>query len=262
MELCLNKMRVADGDTVNYFLRGGMDELHINELIGKTLKINYSGKITCVRCGKSIKKTFGQGYCFDCFSNAPEAAECIIRPELCKAHLGLGRDVEWEQEHHLQPHIVYLANTGSIKVGVTRNTQIPTRWLDQGAAEAMFFAVVPYRQLAGIIELELKQFISDKTDWRKMLKSVPESVDLAGNKTMLSAMISSHLEQYLSPDNTIYSFNFPVLEYPEKVSSVQLDKTSNIELPLVGIKGQYLLFEGGQVLNVRNHSGYHVEITI
>jgi hypothetical protein len=262
MELRLNKMKVTDGEAVNYFIKNQDDYLRLNDFLGKPLRLRFTGKITCIYCDKPIKKTFGQGFCYDCFSTAPEAAECIIRPELCKAHLGLGRNIQWEEEHHLQPHVVYLANTGAIKVGVTRSTQVPTRWIDQGAASAIFFGVVPYRQLAGVIELEIKQFISDKTDWRKMLTARAQDIDLIGQKTMLSHLLSSHLEQYLSPDDTVYTFNYPVLEYPEKVSGLQLDKTSELHLPLLGIKGQYLLFEGGQVLNVRNHSGYWVEVSV
>lgn len=260
MQLRLNKMRVADGESVGYFMRHEGEELNVNEFLGKTMHLSFAGKITCVSCDKQIKKTFGQGFCYDCFSTAPEAAECIIRPELCKAHLGLGRNPEWEQQHHMQPHVVYLANTGAIKVGVTRSTQVPTRWIDQGAASAIYFAVVPYRQLAGVIELELKQFISDKTDWRKMLTAQPDAIDLQAQKAMLSQMISGYLEQYLSPDDTVYSFQYPVSAYPQKVSSIQLDKSPIVELPLEGIKGQYLLFKGGHVLNVRNHSGYWVEV--
>lgn len=255
----LDKMRVADGDEVSYFLSGEGGELPLHEMLGHTINVEFGGKITCAGCSRTIKKTF-QGFCYQCFMSAPQAAECIIRPELCEAHLGKGRDLQWEHEHHNQPHLVYLALSSHIKVGVTRSTQQPARWIDQGASQAIVLAEVPYRQLAGEIELELKQFISDKTDWRKMLVNELTDVDLAEQKEMLAELLSEHLLPYVSKENAVHRFNYPVIEYPAKVSSIRLDTLRSFAYRLVGIKGQYLIFDNGKVFNVRNHCGYHVSI--
>lgn len=257
----LQKMRVTNNDEVHYFLRGEDEELPMHELLGRTITLQFGGKITCMNCGKQIRKSY-QGFCYQCFSEAPQAAECIVHPELCEAHLGKGRDPEWEEAHHNQPHVVYLAESGGVKVGVTRSTQIPTRWIDQGAAATIVLAEVPYRQLAGQIEVELKQFISDKTDWRKMLRNDLQDVDLVEQKHALGELLSKSLLEYVTDDDTVQRFHYPVTAYPDKVASVRLDKTREFAQRLAGIKGQYLIFDTGEVLNVRNHSGYHVSIEV
>jgi hypothetical protein len=261
MRIKLSKMRVTNGDQVQYYLRGEHNEYDMNALLGNELTFVFDGLITCENCNKQIKKTY-QGYCYQCFSEIPEAADCIIRPELCEAHLGKGRDVEWEEAHHNQPHVVYLAVSGGIKVGVTRSTQIPTRWIDQGAVRTIVLAETPYRQLAGQIEVELKQFISDKTDWRKMLRNdVDNDISLESEKAMLAELLSPKLMEFVKEDAKENTFNYPVLQYPKSVSSIRLDSVPAFKLKLTGIKGQYLLFENGKALNVRNHSGYHVKIS-
>ncbi len=259
MIIRLEKMRVANDEEVKYFLSGENEEIPLHDMLDRTLNMEFGGKISCVNCDRVIRKTF-QGLCFQCFTDAPEAAPCIIRPELCEAHLGQGRDVEWEVAHHHQPHVVYLAFSGGLKVGVTRASNSPNRWIDQGATQAIVLAETPYRQLAGQIEVELKQFISDKTDWRKMLVNDAPEVDLVEQKEMLGSLLSSHLIEYVSPNNTIFHFHYPVLKYPQQVSSIRLDKTRSFAYKLVGIKGQYLIFDTGKVFNVRNHCGYHVSI--
>ena len=146
-------------------------------IIGKDLGLRATGCSAVSVAARRVKKLFGQGFCFPCLQNAPEAAECIIRPELCRAHLGEGRDPEWEQEHHATEHVVYLSHTGGVKVGITRSTQVPVRWIDQGAVSALVIARVPYRQLAGLIEVDLKRLFADRTNWRAMLKKVPADHD-------------------------------------------------------------------------------------
>ena len=148
------------------------ESISLNQLIGSTLNISYSGIINCVISGKKINKTYGDGMSYDAFKSSPLAVESIIRPELSRIHEGVAlRDYDWEMAHHMQPHIVYLSKTAGIKVGVTRETQIPYRWIDQGAVEALILAKTPYRQAAGLIEVALKKHISDKTNWRKMLQN-------------------------------------------------------------------------------------------
>lgn len=261
MRIKLSKMRVKYGEEVQYFLRGEVEDWLMNDMIGKDLTVEFDGRITCQNCDKAIKKTY-QGYCFQCFSEIPEASPCIIRPELCEAHLGKGRDIEWEDAHHNQPHVVYLAQSGGIKVGVTRKTQVPTRWIDQGAVRTIILAETPYRQLAGQIEVELKQFISDKTDWRKMLKNdIDTEVSLKDKREMLAELLSPHLSEYVDSSSEEFHIRYPVLQHPKSVSSIRLDSAPAFKLKLTGIKGQYLLFDGGKALNVRNHAGYHVKIS-
>jgi hypothetical protein len=232
----------------------------LNELLGSNIQIKFTGKLNCVACGVVTKKFFGQGFCYKCFISSPESSECIIRPELCRAHLGEGRDVEWEQENHNQPHFVYLAVSDVVKVGVTRATQIPTRWIDQGAAYAIRLAEVPYRQLAGEIEVALKSEFTDKTNWRKMLQNqIDESIDLVQVKWELEELLPTDYSQYLTEDDEIIELTYPVLEFPQKVTSIGLEKQPEIKGKLMGIKGQYLIFDGGRVFNVRNHSGFEVE---
>jgi len=190
---------------------------------------------------------------------APEASECIIKPELCQAHEGIGRDPEWEKENHLSYHCVYLAVSSSFKVGVTRYDQIPTRWIDQGATWAIRLAKTPYRQLAGLIEVELKEHFSDKTNWRRMLKNeILDPVDLPEMKVKAISFLSEEFIQYCNEEDNVFHMQYPVLEYPTKVKSVGFDKYPKIEGVLKGIKGQYLLFDGERVLNIRKHGGYHI----
>lgn len=259
----LDKMPTSFINPVQYFLHLGTDKVAVNELLGKNLRIQFTGSIYCTVCGRKTKKSFGEGLCYPCFENSPENSECIVRPELCEAHLGKGRDPEWEQRNHLTPHFVYLALTNAVKVGVTRGTQIPTRWIDQGAASAIVLAETPYRQLAGAIEVELKQHLSDKTNWQRMLKNENAvGVDLLSEKERVKNLLPEELQKYVTTDREVVELKYPVLDYPTKVTSMSLDKTPQIELPLMGIRGQYFIFDNGYVLNIRKHSGYEVEVVV
>tara|TARA_B110000046_G_C12979545_1_gene392680 strand:+ start:442 stop:1227 length:786 start_codon:yes stop_codon:yes gene_type:complete len=236
--------------------------IELNQLIGRTIKISFSGIINCVVTGKKIRKAYGEGMSYDAFKSSPLAVESIIRPELSKIHLGVAlRDYDWEMEHHMKPHIVYLSKTAGNKVGVTKESQIPTRWIDQGAIQALIIARVPYRQAAGAIEISLKKHISDKTNWRKMLQNEINQDSLLSIRDELFSKVENEYRQYLVREETLYDINFPVIKYPEKVKSLTLDKVPEIEEKLVGIKGQYLLFENDLVFNVRRHSGYLIELS-
>lgn len=259
------KMKVELGDVVKYTLNlrhdGTEDSVVMNDLIGGNIRLSFSGDIHCIKCAKKTKNSFGQGFCYPCFTSAPEAAECIIKPELCRAHLGEGRDPEWEERNHNQPHFVYLAATDVVKVGVTRDHQIPTRWIDQGASSAIRLAHTPNRYLAGVLEVALKGQFTDKTNWRKMLKNeIDESIDLEEVKWELEELLPSDLTEYFSDDDEVVQINYPVLEFPEKVKSLSFDKQSIIEGELKGIKGQYLLFDDNRVLNMRKHTGYIISL--
>lgn len=258
----LHKMSVRMADEIQYSLRLD-DEILCNTWIGKELKLSWTGVIICSSCGKQTKRTFNDGFCFACFSSAPEAAECIIRPELCRAHLGEGRDVEWEQQHHNVPHVVYLASTDVVKVGVTRKTQIPSRWIDQGAAEAIILAETPNRYEAGRMEVALKDFYTDKTNWRSMLSGkIDIGIDLIAEKWELSDQLPMDFQAYISEEDSIYKFNYPVESYPIKVQSIGFEKEPVVCGNLIGIRGQYLLFSDNRVLNIRKHTGFQIEYEV
>jgi len=258
----LSKMEVIPESPVGYFLH--LDQRYfLNDFIGKQLSLTWNGGIQCVGCGRQIPKTFGEGFCYPCFQSSPHASPCIIRPELCRAHFGEGRDSEWEERNHNQPHAVYLTAGDAVKVGVTRKTNLETRWIDQGATRAIVLAETTNRYEAGLLEVALKDFFSDKTNWQKMLRNEKdESIDLVDEKWRVHEEMPSDLACFFSQNDDITTFEFPVLSYPSKVSSISLEKVRHHEGTLIGIKGQYLLFSDGSVLNVRRHTGFHVELKV
>ncbi len=236
----------------------------VNAALGHTVTVRFTGERYCVRCGRPTTKTFGEGFCYPCFRDAPEAGECIVRPELCRAHLGGGRDPQWEQDNHNQPHAVYLAVTSAVKVGVTRETQIPVRWIDQGAAAAVQIVRTPYRQLAGEIEVALKTAFTDKTNWQRMLKNETlDTVDLSAEMEKVRETLPDQFHQYLLPDSLLVltTMKYPVSRYPLKVKSVNLEKEGSITGILSGVRGQYLMFDEERVVNVRRHSGLVIAIS-
>lgn len=258
----LRKMPVVlnDDNSVSYFING---RIPINQFIGKEIKVTFHGNIYCIACGRKTSKSFSQGFCFPCFKNSPLNSECIINPELCKAHLGEGRDPEWEEEHHNKPHYVYLAATDKVKVGITRDTQIPTRWIDQGASEAIKLAKTPNRYLAGVIEVALKDTFDDKTNWQSMLKNnIDESIDLLQTKHELEKILPGDIAQYICDEDEVTHISYPVLEYPKKIKSINLDKDLSFSGKLMGIKGQYLIMDNERVINIRKYAGYEVSIEV
>lgn len=255
------KMRTEGIGPVQYFLPVGDAEIHLNPLVGQQVSLRFTGQINCISCGKQTKTSFGQGFCYNCMQTAPEASESVMRPELSKAHLGIARDLEWAEKHDLIDHFVYLAVSGDVKVGVTRYHQVPTRWIDQGASSAIKIATVPNRHIAGVIEVFLKKYFTDKTDWRAMLKNeVATNIDLLAEKEKALGFLSAELRKYAEPDNIITQIVYPVIEYPQKLNSLSFDKQPLISGILKGIKGQYLIFDEGNVLNIRKHNGYRLEI--
>ncbi len=233
----------------------------LNPFVGQPISIRFDGIINCVVTGKRINKTFGEGMSYDAWKSAPQAVESIINPELDQSHLGIGlRDLEWERERHVRPHTVYLALTSAMKVGVTRDNSIPTRWIDQGAWKVIRFAETPYRQKAGLIEVELKQHVSDKTNWRKMLTDVRGTTDFKEERERLRKLLPLPLRQFVLDEEEPLEIEYPVLSYPDKVTSMKLDKFPHIEKTLRGIRGQYLIFDDGSVINMRSHSGYRITL--
>lgn len=237
-------------------------KVKMTDLVGETIRLSYNGQINCVVTGKHIKKPFGEGMSYDAFMTSPWASPSIIRPELSRIHEGIAlRDAEWEREHHLKPHVVYISLTSGLKVGVTRDTQIPSRWIDQGAVKAIRLSEVPYRQLAGLIEVELKEYMADKTNWRAMLKNeYDDTLDLIEAKDEMLGYLPDELQEYASDNDEIVEIKFPVIAFPEKVKSLKLDKAPIIEKRLMGIKGQYLIFDDNSVINLRSHSGYRIKL--
>ncbi len=235
----------------------------MNELIGQNISIQFEHAIHCVVTGKKIKKVYGNGMSYDAFQNSAQAVPSIINPELSRIHEGIAlRDEAWEIAHHLKPHFVYLSKTAGIKVGVTRNLQIPTRWIDQGAVEALIIAETPYRQAAGLIEVALKAHVADKTAWQKMLKGELIEESLLDKRSELLQYIPEDLQQFVLHDESLNTIQFPVLANPKTVKSMKLDKVPLFDKKLVGIKGQYLIFDDNTVINVRSHEGYRITFEI
>ena len=258
----LKKMITENASPVQYYLDLENDFLNLNQLLDRTVEISFK-KYQCLSCGKD-KKIFRQGFCYDCFYKMPQTGDWIMRPELSKAHLNIeDRDLAYEKAAQLQAHIVYLANSSNVKVGVTRKSQLPTRWIDQGAHEAIEIIEVPNRYLAGIAEIALKEHVSDKTNWRKMLTNNVIDVDLNKEKEKLYPFLPNEVKPYyLENKSKETEIDFPVNQYPTKIKSLNLDKTPTYKGKLKGIKGQYLIFENGTVFNVRNWEGYVVEFNI
>ena len=250
-----------DAEPIQYYLNLSGDLIHMNELIDKELRIKHTG-FQCVNCGKD-RPVYRMGFCKNCFFESPYASDTIIRPELSTAHLGIGeRDLDVEKQIQLQPHTVYLAYTGDVKVGVTRNSQIPTRWIDQGATFALPIARTENRYEAGMIEVALKEHLADKTNWRKMLQDdFEDEIDLANFQQKIKEYFPADFQKFYSEGETMMKFDYPFSK-PEKVNSFTLDKKPEFTGVLNGIKGQYLSFEGGNFMNVRGHEGYVIELEI
>ncbi|SFC92668.1 DUF2797 domain-containing protein [Algibacter pectinivorans] len=257
----LTKMATEFESPIQYYLVFENDFIQMNQLIGKTVTMEFI-KYQCLNCGLD-KPIFRQGFDKQCFYNTARAGDWIMRPELSTAHLGIeDRDLEYEKKAQLQPHIVYLANSSNVKVGVTRKNQVPTRWIDQGAHEAIEIVEVPNRYLAGITEVALKDFVADKTNWRKMLKNDIEDENLVEWRERLKPYIPIEAADYFIESNTETNIEFPVLKYPEKPKSLNIKKELKYSGKLVGIKGQYLIFEDQSVFNIRANEGLVVNISI
>jgi len=264
----LSKMRADLNDVVDYRLPIGVDELPLNQYLGKYLKLEFCGSITCKNCDKVTRKSFSQGFCYPCMMKLAQCDMCMMKPETCHFEQGTCREPEWAEEVCFAPHYVYLSNTSGLKVGITRHTQIPTRWIDQGATQALTMFKVNTRQQSGFVEVAFKDLIADKTNWRAMLKGNAEPRDLISEAQALKSQLSQSLdglitkfgENEVEPLNSEQvEINFPVLEFPTKIISHNFDKKPVVEGTLMGIKGQYLLFDTG-VINIRKFTSYEVEV--
>ncbi len=254
----LRKMTHEDANPIQYFLSLDEKPVPFTAQVGKDVRLKFLGKITCVECGRAIKKTYNQGYCFPCARDLPENAMCAVRPETCQHETGSEADREFYRNYCGVDHFVYLSKTSSVKVGVTRHFNIPSRWIDQGAVEAVIIARVPKRALSGQIEVAIAKHMSDKTNWRKMLKGEIDAVDLLDTRQQAVNWIPEDLRQYVVEGEGVHRFSYPVDAAPQKITSHNLDKEPELKGTLTGIKGQYLLFPN-KVINLRKYAGYHLE---
>lgn len=271
----VKKLKGVLASPIEYYLPIGNTDIPLNSYLGKEISLKYLNEIRCQACQQVTSKSYSQGYCFPCSQSLARCDLCIVRPERCHFSLGTCREPEWGEAHCMVPHIVYLANTSGIKVGITRETQIPTRWIDQGAVAAIPMFKVATRHLSGLIEVILAKHIQDKTDWRKMLKGEPPEQNLISVKKSLWQTCETDILKAVKKNtrdldkfeylgnhkDNILSLQYPVLQYPSKVTALNLEKLSSIRGTLQGIKGQYLILSTG-VLNIRNLTGVLVEISV
>lgn len=262
----ISKLKSVLLEPVQYTLPIGDKEVLLNDYLGKKITLTFLNAIHCIYCHKKIKKSFGQGYCFPCVQTLARCDLCILKPETCHFHLGTCREPDWGLANCFIPHIVYLANTSGLKVGITRETQVPTRWIDQGATEALPILKVKSRYQAGLIEVAFKNWVNDKTDWRKMLKGLPEPIALIEKKEELLLHLDNQeaMKKATELDFTemvqtqkTTQIHYPVLNYPEKITGLNIEKNGEASGFLQGIKGQYLILDTG-VINVRNLTGYSI----
>jgi hypothetical protein len=264
----LHKMQVALESPVTYQLELSGETVRLNDFIGKKVRLEYLQSIECIHCGRQTKKSFSQGFCYPCFRSLAQCDMCIVSPEKCHYHLGTCREPEWGLSHCMKPHIVYLSNTSGVKIGITRETQIPTRWIDQGAVQALPILRVSKRYHSGLVESAFKQYLNDKTNWRSMLKHEYEDLDLfqifetfwPKVEAGLSDEIRNDIE-VIADQASALSLQYPAQQFPTKVSSFNLDKNPVVEGRLDAIKGQYLIFDGG-VINIRKYAGYLVSLEV
>lgn len=258
----------GQNSNVEYALPVGDQHIPLNPLLGKTLKLVHTGNIFCSSCGKKSKKSYSQGHCFLCMRKLASCDMCILKPETCHYAQGTCREPQWGEENCMISHYVYLANTSGLKVGITRHTQTPTRWIDQGATQALPIFAVNTRLQSGLVETAMAELIADKTNWRAMLKGDNAAVDLKARAAELIPQISRRLDEVklkfgdnavIQLDKPITNIRYPVLTYPEKISSFNFDKKPEVEGTLLGIKGQYLIFDSG-VINIRKFTAYEIEV--
>jgi len=260
----LQKMEAVNANPISYTLVSAQGDAQVNlsSLVGKQIKLQFFGDTECLNCGHS-QRIFSQGFCYKCHQSSPETSDCIFKPELCRGHLGIGRDAQFEFDNHVQTHFVYLAATSNVKVGVTRMTQRPVRWIDQGALSALAIFQTPYRALAGQIEVALKAVFSDKTHRDKMLKGEDNlSIQLKIHGYSAYTALPPNLKPYFIPEEhwEYFQFQYPIVSYPVTPKNLKLDRPTVWSGTLLGIRGQYLLLEGDFVLNVRSYSGYWLEL--
>ena len=266
----LRKMPAEVGDPVAYSIAVGDTRIPLNDLIGRPLRLDFDGVIRCIHCDRKTNKSFNQGFCFPCFRKLAACDSCIMSPEKCHYHLGTCREPEWGETHCMVEHMVYLANSSGLKVGITRGSQVPTRWIDQGAVDAIPMVRVATRYIAGLVEVACKAHVADRTNWRAMLKGDVPELDLAQERQRMLGLVADDLEALRQThgqdsirevDEQGLGLSYPVKVWPEKIKTHNLDKTPEVEGVLEGIKGQYLILDTG-VINIRKFTGYEVRFRV
>ncbi len=234
----------------------------MNDLLGQKITLEYQDQIFDIYDGKPIKKSYAQGFSYQNLMTLARCDTCIVKPELCHYHKGTCREPKWGEEHCFIPHVIYLSITSGVKIGITRETQVPTRWIDQGAQYALPILKVADRKTSGMVEVELARTMADKTNWRNMLKGVFEFVDLEMIRDQIFDEYGDLLDDADAEDidAEVLEIKYPILETPEKITSLSFDKKKKIEGTLLGIKGQYLILDTG-VINMRKHQGYKIELS-
>jgi len=264
----LGHMQSMDGSPVCYALEVGESSVPLNDLLGRDVTLRFVGRITCRYCGAMTRKSYGDGYCYECFKTLARCDLCVVSPDRCHYAAGTCREPEWGDAFCMQPHLVYLANSAGPKVGITRPHNVPMRWLDQGATQGMLVMRTQTRHQAGCVEVALARYVGDRTDWRGLVGREAPPIDLTAllarlrdraklELAALAARFPGALEWVASP--TPHSFEYPVTSYDGAATVLSLIVDRATGGTLLGIKGQYLLFDTG-VLNVRRFTSYHVEI--
>ncbi|MDG3087978.1 DUF2797 domain-containing protein [Vibrio hannami] len=265
----LRKLKSSLNEQVEYSLPVGEQSVALNPLIGKQITLKHTGNIYCCSCGKKTKKSYSQGHCFVCMKKLASCDMCIMKPETCHYEAGTCREPQWGEDNCMVDHFVYLSNTSSLKVGITRHTQIPTRWIDQGATQGMPIFKVKTRHISGLIEIELAKHIADKTNWRTLLKGDGEPMPLAERAQELIPLVMPTVEEIRAKygedsvevlHDSITNIDYPVTEHPTKIVSHNFDKEPVVTGTLKGIKGQYLILDTG-VINIRKFTSYEVEVS-
>lgn len=246
-----------------------MLEIALEEFLGRDIRLEYQGEIFCIHCAQSSKRSFAQGHCYRCFKKLASCDLCVLKPDTCHYAEGTCREPQWGETHCMSEHWLYLANTSGLKVGLTRRGQAPTRWLDQGATQALPILAARTRRQAGMIEKRLSASgIAEQTQWRRMLSGEPEPLPLVEEAEKLRRELS--VEEFCTPldaeppewlQEEALEIRYPVRRYPSKPKSLKFDKQAVIEGALHGVKGQYLMI-GDDALNVRSMAGYQVRFSV
>lgn len=263
----LRKMFVILKNPVEYTLKLGDKNMVLNDLLGQKIQFRYTGNIYCIQCARKINKSFQQGYCFPCYKRLLECNLCLLHPERCRFYEGICKEDDWAHQHCVQLQVVYLANSSGLKVGITRASSLPSRWIDQGATQGLIIFKINNRHQAGLIEVALKKWVSDKTNWQAMLKASNHALDLPVKRDAILLQAKSEIDDVIQrfsgeielvTDTVMTEIHYPVLQYPLKIKAFDLDKNPLVEGVLQGIKGQYLLLDTG-VISVRKFGGYEIK---
>ena len=264
----LHGLRITLAEPVDYALQLGESVVPLNPLLGSFVRIRFDSRIDCRYCGQTTRKSYGAGYCYPCFKALARCDLCVVSPVRCHYAAGTCREPAWGEAFCMQPHVVYVANSAGAKVGITKPENLPGRWLDQGATQACVVMRTQSRHQAGCVEAVLSRHTSDRTDWRALIARDAPPLDLRQLITQLRTAARAELAALASrfpgaldwvDAPMVQRFSYPVTSYTSPLRALSLVRRTELGGRLLGVKGQYLMFDSG-VFNVRKHSSYHVEI--